>query len=125
MSELRASPQFRHGHLDWNLLGRARQQTLPQFHASFSTTQHIDLKLGPPVLGGAAGSIYAEVPALVLAKDKNGATRAQCGTYTLRQLNVPPFQAFGWHIEGQNLAPVTVTSLDSPEAQRLLSQGCK
>jgi hypothetical protein len=108
----------------WDSLGKASQQTYLQFAEGFATTDRVSVDLGEPRAGGAAGSIYAEVPVVVVATENDRTTRTLCGTYTLRRANVPPFGQLGWRIEQANVAPTAKVELGSPEAKRLLTGGC-
>ena len=79
--------------------------------------------LGTPQIGAAAGSIYAEIPALVSAKQRDGSQQTFCGTYTMRKLNVPPFDQLGWHIEKADMAQHA--AVPAADAARVLANGCK
>ena len=109
----------------WNDPGRALRQSYAQFHRGFATTRHVAIQMGEPQTEGAAGSSYTKVPILIVATQTDGTTRTYCGSYTLRRANVPPFDQFGWRIENADIASIASVRLNSPEAEHLLSQGCK
>ena len=113
--------EFARAYTCWAELGQASQQTYAQFHQGFGTTARVAFRLGPPRTGAAAGSSYAEVPAVIVATQSDGAIHTYAGTYTLRRANIPPFGQFGWRIERASMARVADLQLDSPEAERLLS----
>jgi len=109
----------------WNHIGQNSQQTFAQFRQGFATTAQVAIQLGEVQMQGAAGSTYAEVPALIDAHQADGSTRTYCGTYTLRRLNVPPFDQLGWHIEQAAMAPVAAVQLGSEQAAHMLQNGCR
>jgi len=109
----------------WSDPRQALGQSYAQFHRGFATTRRVAIQMGEPQTEGAAGSSYTKVPILIVATQTDGTTRTYCGSYTLRRANVPPFDQFGWRIEGADIAPIASVRLNSPEAERLLSQGCR
>jgi hypothetical protein len=117
--------QFERAYTYWGNLGQNSQQTFAQFHQGFATTKEVTADLGTAQEGGAAGSIYADVPAVIVATQSDGSVRSFCGTYTLRRLNVPPFEQFGWHIEMAKVQTTANVQPGSDAAKALLSGGCK
>ena len=109
----------------WSNNGAGSQQTYAQFAQGFASTASSAIATGTWQPGGAAGSTYAEVPAVIVATQSDGSQRSFCGTYTLRRLNVPPFDQLGWRIEQAAIAPSASVRLGSDQAQRLLANGCK
>lgn len=109
----------------WSNDGAASKQNFTQFSQGFATTDHVVIDVGQPQSGGAAGSIYADVPAVVIATQKDGSQQTYCGTYTLRHLNVPPFDQLGWRIEQAAIASSANVQPGSDQEQRLLTNGCK
>jgi hypothetical protein len=109
----------------WNNNGAASQQSFTQFSQGFATTDHVTIDAGKPQIGGAAGSIYAEAPIVIMATQKDGSQQSFCGTYTLRRLNVPPFDQLGWRIERASIAPITSVQPGSDAEKRLLTNGCQ
>lgn len=116
---------YAEAYADWSDLGRASQQSFAQFAQGFAATKNVTLDLGNPQSGGAAGSIYVELPVIVHATQQNGSPQTFCGTYTLRRLNVPPFDQLGWHIEGARIAAIDNVPPGSDQARQLVSNGCR
>jgi hypothetical protein len=109
----------------WSNNGAASQETFAQFSQGFASTDRVTIELGQPQTQGAAGSSYADTPVVIMATQTDGSQQAFCGSYTLRQLHVPPFDQLGWRIERASIAPVENAQPGSVGAQRLLANGCK
>lgn len=109
----------------WGQNGANSQQTFAQFVQGYAATSQASIELGKPTSQGAAGSTYIDIPAVIVAKQTDGSQQAFCGTYTLRGLNVPPFDQLGLRIEKANIASTALVQLGSAEAQQLLTGGCK
>jgi hypothetical protein len=109
----------------WSDNGANSQQTFAQFVQGFAATNKVAIELGQPQAGGAAGSIYVEIPTLIVATQNDGSQQAYCGSYTLRKLNVPPFDQFGLRIEGAAIAPTALVQPGGDQAKQLLAGGCK
>jgi hypothetical protein len=90
----------------WDNLGRIGNQSFAQFRTGFTTTKSVTIQLGPATASGAAGSTYVDIPTTVNATQTDGSVRNFRGTYTLRGLNVPPFEQFGFRIENGNLTAI-------------------
>lgn len=105
----------------WGSLGQDSKQTFAQFAAGFSDTQSVAIDVGQPQSEGAAGSIYADVPMVLVSTHDDGSTTTFCGTYTTRRTNVPPFEQFGWRIVTASLKQTTNVTPGSAEAQALLT----
>lgn len=117
--------QYARAYTLWNGLGLSSGQTFAEFLQGYANTYRVDVDMGVPLNQGAAGSIYADVPVVVYAtQNDRKTTLAFCGTYTARHLNVPPFDRFGWHIEGANIAPTASVQPGSVEEKRLLAGAC-
>lgn len=94
-------------------------QLFEQFARGFADTDRVRLLVEPsPKIEGAAGSVYADIPAIVVATTRNGNERVFAGCYVMRRSNV---QDRGWQIYRATLSPVTSSSRIS----RILSQGCR
>lgn len=67
-----------------------------RFAQGYADTASIELELGPVASEGAAGSVYATVPAAVRATSAGGAVTVFAGCYTTRQvqpaIQEPPFR---------------------------------
>ena len=84
----------------------------------------VALTMGQAQTNGAAGSIYTEVPVVVIAQQRDGSRQAFCGNYTLRRANVPPFDTFGWRIYSASILKLDSGDLDNDAVQRLLGGQC-
>ncbi len=96
--------EFARAYSYWNQLGQASQQSYAQFEHGFATTQQVKAELGTPQQNAGAGNVYADVPVKIVATQSDGSTRSYAGTYTAHRANVPPFEKFGWRIEGAKVA---------------------
>lgn len=117
--------EFAPAYTYWNDGGIASQQTFPQFAQGFADTDRVVVDYGTPQGQGAAGSLYTDIPVVIVATKNNRAKQSFCGTYTLRRLNVPPFDKLGWRIESAKIAPTADVNPGSDQAKQLLSGGCK
>lgn len=89
-----------------------------QFARGFADTDRVRLLVEPsPRVEGAAGSVYADVPAIVIATTRSGAERVFAGCYVMRRSNV---QDRGWLIYRGAISQVR----SSTRISRILSQGC-
>lgn len=89
----RAIGQGRFGaaHRLWADGGRASGKTRGQFARGFAATARTRASTDAPGrVEGAAGSLYATVPARVEARLKNGTAQRFAGTYVLRRVNGVP-----------------------------------
>jgi hypothetical protein len=109
----------------WSNNGAASQQTFNQFYQGFAATDRVAIETGKPQTQGAAGSAYAETPIVIMATQTDGSQQIFCGTYTLRRLNVPPFDQLGWRIDRASIAPVANVQAGVDAAQKLIANGCK
>jgi hypothetical protein len=91
----------------WEDFGRASGQTFAQFAQGYANTDHVTVTLGQIQSDAGAGNLYATVPVVIVATQRDGAQRAFCGTYTLHRANIPPFDLLGWHISRAAIAPTT------------------
>lgn len=76
--------------------------TYPQFEAGYADTAAVQLTTGKVSSNGAAGSVYYQVPVILVAthKDGDGSKHTFVGCYTIRQPNpknfgAPPFTPMG------------------------------
>lgn len=104
----------------WSGLGSASQQPFGQFAQGFAQTASVEVALGAAQIGGAAGSLYADLPVAIVAAQTNAPPQLFCGTYTLRRLNVPPFDQLGWRIERAAIAQ-RVPGQQTASASQLLT----
>jgi len=90
-----------------------------QFARGFADTERVRLLVEPSTnLEGAAGSVYAEIPTIVVSTTRSGSERVFAGCYVMRRSNV---QDRGWQIYRGDLSPVP----SSTRLSRILSQGCR
>jgi heat shock protein HslJ len=89
-----------------------------QFARGFADTDQVRLLVEPSTrVEGAAGSVYAEIPAIVVSTLRNGTERVFAGCYTMRRSNV---QDRGWQIYRAGVSQVSANI----RLSRILSQGC-
>ncbi len=90
-----------------------------QFERGFGDTDQVRLLVDPSTrVEGAAGSVYAEIPAIIVSTMRNGAERVFAGCYVMRRSNV---QDRGWQIYRADVSPVSANI----KLSRILSQGCR
>ena len=94
-------------------------QSFEQFTRGFADTNRVRLLVDPSTrVEGAAGSVYADVRAIVIATMRNGNERVFAGCYVIRRSNV---EDRGWKIYRGDLYPVP----SNTRLSRILSQGCR
>lgn len=90
-----------------------------QFARGFSDTDQVRLLVDPSThVEGAAGSVYSEIPAIIVSTLRNGTERVFAGCYTMRRSNV---QDRGWQIYRAGVSPVSANL----RLSQILSQGCR
>ena len=90
-----------------------------QFSRGFADTDRVRLLVEPStVVEGAAGSVYVEIPTIVVATTRSRGERVFTGCYVMRKSNV---QDRGWHIYRADVSTVP----SSTRLSRILSQGCR
>jgi hypothetical protein len=107
----------------WESNGTASQQSYTVFVEGFATTS-VTLATGQVRTDAAAGSVYTELPVVVLGQQRDGKEQSFCGTYRLRRANVPPFDTLGWRINSASIVKLEHTDLNSDTIQRLLAGQC-
>lgn len=108
----------------WSNEGQANKNSFTAFANGYGSTKSIDAQFGTPVTGGAAGSTYSEVPAVIVSTMVDGSVQTFCGKYTMRKLNVQPFQLLGWHIDSAAVAQTPGGAPTAGQIQQWLSGGC-
>ena len=79
-------------------------QSFELFARGCADTDRVRLLVEPsPVLEGAAGSVYADIPAIVIATSRSGSERVFAGCYAMRRSNV---QDRGWLIYRGDISQV-------------------
>ena len=90
-----------------------------QFARGFGDTDQVRLLVDPSTrVVGAAGSVYADISAIVVSTMRNGNERVFAGCYVMRRSNV---QDRGWQIYRADVSPVSANI----RLSRILSQGCR
>ena len=90
-----------------------------QFARGFGDTDQVRLLVDPSTrVEGAAGSVYADISAIVVSTMRNGGERVFAGCYVMRRSNV---QDRGWQIYRADVSPVSANL----RLSRILSQGCR
>ncbi len=84
-----------------------------RFVRGFADTRRSRLLIEPPArIEGAAGSLYAQIPTVVIAETRNGSQRFFAGCYTMRRTNQP---GGTWRIYRATVAQVSAsTALRQP-----------
>jgi heat shock protein HslJ len=79
-----------------------------RFVRGFADTRRSRLLIEPPVrIEGAAGSLYAQMPVIVVAEMRNGNERFFAGCYTMRRMNQP---GGTWRIYRATVAQVSAAN---------------
>ena len=90
-----------------------------QFARGFADTDRVRLLVEPStIVEGAAGSVYVEIPTVVVATTRNGNARVFAGCYVMRRSNV---QDRGWQIYRADVSQLP----SNTKVSRILSQGCR
>jgi len=90
-----------------------------QFARGFADTDRVRLLVEPSTrVEGAAGSVYAEIPTIVVSTTRSGSERVFAGCYVMRRSNV---QDRGWQIYRADVSQVA----SNIRLSRILSQGCR
>ena len=114
------SKQFRRAYNYW----KNPPQKYQDFVRGFNDTRRVRLITNPNFqVEGAAGSLYKEVPAVVISTMKNGAQKTFYGCYTLRKINLRPpdvAKEDTWHIDKGVLKSAPANSV----ASKLLADAC-
>jgi hypothetical protein len=94
-------------------------QSFEQFARGFADTDRVRLLVEPSTrIEGAAGSVYAEIPTVIVATTRSGNERVFAGCYVMRRSNV---QDRGWQIYRADVSQVP----SSTRLSRILSQSCR
>ena len=93
---------------------------LEQFSRGFADTISVRLLVEPvPLIEGAAGSLFAEVPTVVIAQTTGGRERVFAGCYVMRRSNIE--EGDRWHIYKASISPVS----PARNISSLLRQACQ
>ena len=100
-------------------LWESPQTSYERFVAGFADTDRVRLLVEPPGRSeGAAGSVYAEFTAVVVATTRAGNERVFAGCYTLRKSNV---RESSWRIYRADISTMPAGA----QLSRMLSRGCR
>jgi heat shock protein HslJ len=98
---------------------------LEDFARGYAETASVQLIVEPPTrIEGAAGSLYAEVPTVLVAHHRNGSERIFVGCYATRKSNLRPSdipKEEVWRIYKASLSPVAADAA----IPKLLAQACR
>lgn len=98
--------------------------TIQDFARGYAETASVRLIVEPPTrVEGAAGSLYAEVPTLLVARRRDGSERVFAGCYVARKSNLRPTDVPKeevWRIYRASVSPVAADAV----LPRLLAQAC-
>lgn len=95
------------------------------FTRGYADTTSVQLIVEPPTrVEGAAGSQYAEVPTVIVARHRDGSQRIFAGCYTMRKSNLSPTdvpKVEVWRIYKASISPVAGGAV----IPMLLAQACR
>ncbi|HWN07854.1 MAG TPA: META domain-containing protein [Pyrinomonadaceae bacterium] len=98
---------------------------LEDFIRGYADTTSVQLIVEPPArVEGAAGSLYAEVPTVVVARHRDGGQRLFAGCYTMRKSNLSPTdvpKVEVWRIYKASMSTVA----GDAAIPRLLADACR
>lgn len=107
----------------WESTGESSGQEFADFADGYAATQSVEVHLGQPETGAAAGSVYATIPTVVVATKDDGTVQVFCGSYDTRRANIPPFDMLGWRLYSADIQQVTGAT--AGDAQDLLANNCQ
>lgn len=114
--------EYRRAYRYW----RNPPQPYNSFANGFSDTSSVQLIVQPPTeIGAAAGSLYAAVPTVLVAKHTDGSTHTYAGCITTRKSNLQPPddpQAGGWSLYSARLSEVSNNTNIAAQLARACSQ---
>jgi hypothetical protein len=95
---------FARAYTFWEDLGQASNQSFARFERGFVRSEHDAVEVGRPGVQGAAGSLFANVPVVIVATNKDQSKQTFRGSYILRRSDVAPFEKLGWRIYRAKIA---------------------
>lgn len=108
----------------WFNNGGDSQLSYAEFAKSLAPLQGAVVTTGTVQEEGAMGSRYATVPTVSVTTQADGTAQVMCGMYTLRHVDVQPFDQLGWRITQVAMNPVVGAQSDASTIQTLLTSGC-
>jgi hypothetical protein len=113
----------------WREGSDQRAKDAKEFSYGFLASQKITAQFGNATTNGAAGTIYAEVPAIIFETTADGKDKAFCGKYVLNRSNDVPGatkEQLSWRIFRVEVSLLaTAPKAGSPEVTGLLQNNCK
>jgi len=109
----------------WFNNGSDSQLSYAEFVKSLTPMQGAVVTTGTVQEEGTMGSRYATVPTVSVTTQADGTAQVMCGIYTLRHVDVQPFDQLGWRITQVAMSPVAGAKSDAPSIQKLLTSECK
>jgi hypothetical protein len=92
---------------------------LEDFTRGYANTENVTLLVEPPTrIEGAAGSLYAEVPTILIAHQRNGRERIFVGCYVVRKSNI---SGGPWKISRSTIS----TAPNITNVPALFAQACR
>ena len=95
------------------------------FTRGYAETASVQLIVEPPThISGAAGSLYSEVPTVIVARNRDGSERIFVGCYVTRKSNLHPSdipKEEVWRIYRASMSPAAAGSA----IPKLLAQACR
>lgn len=114
------SGQYRRAYNFW----KNPPQNYREFVRGYNDTRRVRLLTNPNIPAeGAAGSLYKEVPTVLISTMKNGSRQIFYGCYTLRKINLRPpdiAKEDTWHIDKGDLKSAPANANTS----KLLAESC-
>jgi hypothetical protein len=98
--------------------------SLDEFERGYANTVSVQLIVQPPThISGAAGSSYADIPTMLVARQRKGGERFFVGCYTTRKSNLQSSDNpnEGWRIYKTIMSPVPANAA----MPRLLAKACR
>lgn len=109
------SKDFRRAYRFWE----SPPSSFEQFARGFADTDRVRLLVEPLArIEGAAGSLYAAIPTIIISTTRGGNERVFAGCYVIRRSNVRDVR---WQISRADVSPFP----SSARVSRMLSQSCR
>jgi heat shock protein HslJ len=99
--------------------------TLQDFTRGYVETESVQLIVQPPTrVEGAAGSLYAAVPTVIVARHRDGVERVFAGCYTMRKSNLQPSDVPKEEVWRIYRAKISASPADTT-IPKLLAEACR
>ncbi len=94
--------------------------SLEEFSRGYANTANVQVIVQPPIrVEGAAGSLYVEIPTVLVARQRDGSQRVFAGCYVARRSNIQTETP--WRIYKASVSAVT----NNAAVPKLLAETCK